>query len=1618
MVRILILDDDEFFSHMLTERLEDNVGIQFHVDQSSSLTQALNFVHQSKSPYTVFLVDHNLRSNVTGIEAMQQLMALSPDTETILFTGYNEPELGLSAYQAGAYRYLPKPFETRELVWIIESLHGINVLHELGTKTQAALSLNQVAQIFIEDGVRLGFDRARLHLIEDNGPNEPIARGVGQFGIELSDDISTLRYSCTQSAYIMKSAAAQDVIFYKDQELGPGYLATHDPKYKPPLGEWVDIPLRSEGKCIGILTLDNVVHARSIHAEQRRLLRLFGRQAAAALSRALLYEEERYTAQATDLTAKITKKMGNADEPNSLDTLLMAICDEFAPIARAGNFIVVLRDKDSPQWVYERIHTIQDDIVQEPRWRRLDDESLTSHVVLENRRIFLPNADSYRRSKQLKTVGDHPAQSWMGVPLEIGDQVIGAIILEHDEETEAFSPADFKLLEILSLQLAGVIQTAWLYERERIQVAKLNLIQRVSEQLMILAEQREEWLWHAVLTVATADYGYGFDRALLFMLEADDTLLRGHTGIGHFDQQDAMRGWEKDATDNIDFDLYLHRLQSDTVNRTKVEGMIKGWQIRIGSVDGAFQKVVKTGSIIQVLQSECHSALPPEFIQKFKPTHYSIVPVRAGQQIIGLLVLDNIWGKNPQELGALQYIGRLTDQAALIYRNLKTSNAQVELVETSNPILAQASQIPLRESLGTICHEIKEKMDADIVAIYPLERDGEEASYSLDSAAWLGMSAHSGAPIETYRPKSLTARIMNSDTLAINRISDHSARYDSQFLQDHPVIRQDRIQSLIGVPLKGIVDAKDALGILYIDYRKPREFTVNVIQLAKSFGQLASLVIRQASDYQSIETAKRAREQELRLIEELLREALTYQVDERKLIELLLRNTVELFRRLNVTPMLVTREWHRTPLHDAPTRVRRQYYFSKHRSRKSPPIVHDIYRGISGLAFEMGTTQYAPDITEPEWRGIYYKQNPSTRSELCIPLKLDDQILGVLCLESTELNAFAPEHIAIAERLAATAALALDNHYRQQRLSDIAKGSTKVAAPTNLRKTLVKITEVVQSAVPDVSAMAIWHREGDSQGWRLGYTFGLKDIEIYSNNSNTIRKAQVFVSRTAKRRNVLWAEEVHDYPRNFSKEFIQREAVQSAAAFPLHVGGQDIGVMYFHYRHTHKFTAEEKSLFEILADSVAVAINDSLHLYEVTKERRRLDAAQKITHAIGTSIALDKSLTAICQELRELYKDKYSFPLLMLYNSMTHLLETVPGVQPSYKINNPDFEHLMPLRTLAIDQSSILGTVAQRVLSHGNTDPIYLSNVNEHKNHLRLRMETLSMICVPLLAEDENDDEDSKQHPTLLGILSLESPQPDTFSIDDLKDIQSAARNISIAIERAQRLENIRFQSNVIGATVRLNPILHSVNSEIGKIRSRLEQLKQNQLTEKNQYRVNKAYESVLRIIDEVTTAIPLNESLTCIELATMLQRIVKDAQESRSIQARIVTEFEPSACYFLGHPFAFHRAFNDLVRNAFDAMGSSVQQYIKISSKPALNQQYLEIYIENSGSPIRADNQHRLFNEPFSTKSRRAGERGMGLLFVRAAIEGMGGRVRLHSSTVQATTFVITVQKAEILDS
>lgn len=110
IMKILIVDDEEEFAGTVAERLELR---GFHVKTAGCGTDALAMLTAAYSP-DVVLLDLKM-PDMSGFDVLQEIKEKYPSIEVIMLTGHGSASGGGDSRERGAFDFIMKPVDLREL---------------------------------------------------------------------------------------------------------------------------------------------------------------------------------------------------------------------------------------------------------------------------------------------------------------------------------------------------------------------------------------------------------------------------------------------------------------------------------------------------------------------------------------------------------------------------------------------------------------------------------------------------------------------------------------------------------------------------------------------------------------------------------------------------------------------------------------------------------------------------------------------------------------------------------------------------------------------------------------------------------------------------------------------------------------------------------------------------------------------------------------------------------------------------------------------------------------------------------------------------------------------------------------------------------------------------------------------------------------------------------------------------------------------------------------------------------------------------------------------------------------------------------------------------------------
>jgi GAF domain-containing protein len=151
---------------------------------------------------------------------------------------------------------------------------------------------------------------------------------------------------------------------------------------------------------------------------------------------------------------------------NNLDLLYRVIHEQITRVVGDVNFLIATYSPDTDliqiPYIYEGKESEVISIEPYPLG-----EGLTS-IIIRTRQPLMLVEDTERRATELgaKVIGA-TAKSWLGVPLLLGSEAIGAIVVQDTEQEHRFAEEDQRLLTTMATQVAIAVRNARLLEETR-----------------------------------------------------------------------------------------------------------------------------------------------------------------------------------------------------------------------------------------------------------------------------------------------------------------------------------------------------------------------------------------------------------------------------------------------------------------------------------------------------------------------------------------------------------------------------------------------------------------------------------------------------------------------------------------------------------------------------------------------------------------------------------------------------------------------------------------------------------------------------------------------------------------------------------------------------------------------------------------------------------------------------------------------------------------------------------------------------------------------------------------------------------------------------------------------
>jgi len=223
------------------------------------------------------------------------------------------------------------------------------------------------------------------------------------------------------------------------------------------------------------------------------------------------------------------------------------------------------------------------------------------------------------------------------------------------------------------------------------------------------------------------------------------------------------------------------------------------------------------------------------------------------------------------------------------------------------------------------------------------------------------------------------------------------------------------------------------------------------------------------------------------------------------------------------------------------------------------------------------------------------------------------------------------------------------------------------------------------------------------------------------------------------------------------------DSVRSELAVPLMFRGKCVGVLDIQSRHLDYFTKEQQNILSVLANRLAVAIENARLFQQVRTQAETLLVLNEVSREISSILDVE----ALLRRAAELVKRVIDYQILsiMLYDeeqqAFRHRLDVKHGQRVQGK-----------LRAAATE--GIVGAAAT------TREPVLVPDVTADPRYLMVNPETRSELAIPMMHKGK-----------VIGVLDLESPQLNYFTEDHVQTLSILAANLAVSLENARLYEQV-----------------------------------------------------------------------------------------------------------------------------------------------------------------------------------------------------------------------------------
>lgn len=798
------------------------------------------------------------------------------------------------------------------------------------------------------------------------------------------------------------------------------------------------VPLRHGRKPFGLLSLFNKSNG-GFDQNDLDLLTTIAEKSAITIENARLYRmtDDNLRRRVEELSAlnRIAQRLSSSLD---LDQTIQTISDALQKLFPDADVEVCLWD---PINQIMRVHAWNGDpsyLEATEGFYQLD-EGFSGWLARHREQLWIPDVQACQDIRPKVDRDAFAFRSYVGMPLSVGQQLIGTLEMSSDAP-DRFPTSARSMLEALCHQSAVAIQNARLFEERQQRLAEMVSLQQISDAINTARDVNQVY---GVLTERIAQsLKVEFCGVLLFDPEAEALVSRAPFYGVSAEQIETYRiplppgSVLRDLWDSTQYWYSNDVLEDPLTSRAGLRQM-------------AAEVGVRTTMFVALV---------------------------AGGRRFGVIQISNKRNGSPFDQSDARLLSILAHQAAVVLENARLYEMEQERRKTMEALRASGTAMSAALDLGEVVQVVVQWAASTFQAggIALMIRDSLEDDLILEAA--LGLSED----------------LANDHRLPYESFQRYLRRYGTQprwfeTSSQAEIVAGDLLTSegfSWGVTAPLVVGG-ESLGVLcFYGDGTTHLYGADDMELVTLFANQAAVAIENARRYTQTDERLRMRLNELTILNRIGQE-LNATLDLEHILNLVLGEAVRATNAANGHVNLVN--WEKEILE-----VRTTFGFSPGElahQRISP----SLGQGIIGRAAQTAQPVVVDDVTlDPE----YAPMVPGARSELAVPILHRGIVVGVINLESPKVSGFTEAHLEFLEALAAQAAVAINNartyeeqqersqltRRRAEQLSHLFEIGHTMRTDRPLEEVLTEVAFAVQETV-GFNVALVGLRESDHQRW-------------------------------------------------------------------------------------------------------------------------------------------------------------------------------------------------------------------------------------------------------------------------------------------------------------------------------------------------------------------------------------------------------------------------------------------------------------------------------------------------------------------------------------------------------